>query len=188
MVPQSSHSIRQNHARLSRRKVGARWTRTASWCSCLVRPGKTRPATTNCAHAHLLERHHHLSSFARLLRFSIACCCSHAPPPCSSRLDALSAPRAGKGTQCAKIVEAYGWQHLSTGDILRAEVAAGSELVRQAEGRLGVQNFQLWPWFNELRATTVASQPTSVSCCCTGAAGCRDYGGWGNGAHQPRAR
>ena len=40
--------------------------------------------------------------------------------------------RAGKGTQCAKIVETYGWQHLSAGDLLRAEVAAGSELVRTA--------------------------------------------------------
>jgi len=40
----------------------------------------------------------------------------------------LGAPGAGKGTQCAKIVEHYGWNHLSTGDLLRQEVAAGSEL------------------------------------------------------------
>ncbi len=31
----------------------------------------------------------------------------------------VGGPGAGKGTQCAKIVEKYGCQHLSTGDILR---------------------------------------------------------------------
>ena len=41
----------------------------------------------------------------------------------------LGAPGSGKGTQCARIVETYGWQHLSAGDLLRQEVAAESELV-----------------------------------------------------------
>jgi hypothetical protein len=44
----------------------------------------------------------------------------------------LGAPGAGKGTQCARIVQEFGWQHLSTGDLLRAEVAAGTPLVSQA--------------------------------------------------------
>jgi hypothetical protein len=36
---------------------------------------------------------------------------------------------SGKGTQCAKIVEKYGWKHFSAGDLLRAEVASGSDQV-----------------------------------------------------------
>jgi adenylate kinase len=38
----------------------------------------------------------------------------------------LGGPGAGKGTQCAKLVEAYGFTHLSAGDLLREEVASGS--------------------------------------------------------------
>lgn len=33
----------------------------------------------------------------------------------------LGAPGAGKGTQCEKIVNEYGYVHLSAGDLLRAE-------------------------------------------------------------------
>ncbi|XP_043941765.1 UMP-CMP kinase [Protopterus annectens] len=40
----------------------------------------------------------------------------------------LGGPGAGKGTQCVKIVETYGFTHLSAGDLLRAERARpGSE-------------------------------------------------------------
>jgi len=37
-------------------------------------------------------------------------------------------PGAGKGTQAVKIAEKYNWQHVSTGDILRAEVSQGTPL------------------------------------------------------------
>ncbi|KAL2644136.1 hypothetical protein R1flu_011723 [Riccia fluitans] len=38
----------------------------------------------------------------------------------------LGGPGSGKGTQCAKIVDTYGFLHLSAGDLLRAEINSGS--------------------------------------------------------------
>lgn len=43
----------------------------------------------------------------------------------------LGGPGSGKGTQCAKIVEQFGFSHFSTGDLLRAEVAAGTDKGKQ---------------------------------------------------------
>ncbi|KAL0965502.1 hypothetical protein UPYG_G00282160 [Umbra pygmaea] len=39
----------------------------------------------------------------------------------------VGGPGSGKGTQCEKVVAKYGYTHLSSGDLLRAEVASGSE-------------------------------------------------------------
>ena len=41
-------------------------------------------------------------------------------------------PGAGKGTQAALMVEKYDLRHISTGDLLRREIKAGTELGRQA--------------------------------------------------------
>lgn len=38
----------------------------------------------------------------------------------------VGGPGSGKGTQCERIVKKYGFTHLSTGDLLRAEVQAGT--------------------------------------------------------------
>ncbi len=45
----------------------------------------------------------------------------------------LGPPGAGKGTQAQRIVKSEGVVHLSTGDILRAAIAADSEVGRKAE-------------------------------------------------------
>ncbi len=40
-------------------------------------------------------------------------------------------PGSGKGTQCEKIVSKFGYTHLSSGDLLRAEVQSGSDRGKQ---------------------------------------------------------
>ena len=40
---------------------------------------------------------------------------------------------SGKGTQAKRISEAYGIPHIATGDILRAAMAAGTELGRKVK-------------------------------------------------------
>ncbi len=49
------------------------------------------------------------------------------------RVVLLGAPGAGKGTHCKRIADRYGVVHLSSGDILRRERAAGTELGKKAQ-------------------------------------------------------
>ena len=49
------------------------------------------------------------------------------------RLVILGRQGSGKGTQAIRIAETFGCIHISTGDMLRAAVAAGTELGQQAE-------------------------------------------------------
>ncbi|MBQ2779579.1 MAG: adenylate kinase [Bacteroidaceae bacterium] len=66
----------------------------------------------------------------------------------------FGAPGSGKGTQSERIVEKYGIDHISTGDVLRAEIAAGSELGKTAKGL--IDNGQLIP--DELMVSILASK------------------------------
>ena len=49
------------------------------------------------------------------------------------RLVILGRQGSGKGTQCARLMESFGPVHVSTGDMLRAAVATGTEFGRQGE-------------------------------------------------------
>ena len=40
----------------------------------------------------------------------------------------IGAPGSGKGTQANRLIAEHGFKHVSTGDLLRSEVASGSEL------------------------------------------------------------
>lgn len=55
----------------------------------------------------------------------------------------FGAPGSGKGTQSARLVEKYGLNHISTGDVLRAEIKNGTELGKIAKGY--IDNGQLIP-------------------------------------------
>jgi len=75
------------------------------------------------------------------------------------RIVLLGAPGAGKGTQCRRVAEQYGVVHLSSGDILRAERAEGSDLGRQAQGYM--DSGQLVPdeLIVEMMAGAIAKAP-----------------------------
>lgn len=46
----------------------------------------------------------------------------------------FGAPGSGKGTQSEILIERYGFEHVSTGDLLRAAIKAGTELGQTAKG------------------------------------------------------
>lgn len=49
-------------------------------------------------------------------------------------------PGSGKGTQSEKLIQRYGLTHISTGDVLRSEIASGSELGKIADSYISKGN------------------------------------------------
>ena len=52
----------------------------------------------------------------------------------------FGAPGSGKGTYSARLVEAFKLDHISTGDVLRAEIKNGTELGKIAQGYIDQGN------------------------------------------------
>ncbi len=46
----------------------------------------------------------------------------------------LGAPGSGKGTQASRLVSELGYNHISTGELLRKEIKSGSELGQRVQG------------------------------------------------------
>ena len=65
----------------------------------------------------------------------------------------FGAPGSGKGTQSDLMIQKYGFGHISTGDVLRAEIKNGTELGKTAKGY--IDNGQLIP--DELMVNILAS-------------------------------
>lgn len=65
----------------------------------------------------------------------------------------FGAPGSGKGTQSEKLIDKYGLGHISTGDVLRAEIKKGSELGKTA--KTYIDKGQLIP--DELMVSILAS-------------------------------
>ena len=65
----------------------------------------------------------------------------------------FGAPGSGKGTQSDLMIKKYGFNHISTGDVLRNEIKNGTELGKTAKGY--IDNGQLIP--DELMVSILAS-------------------------------
>ena len=65
----------------------------------------------------------------------------------------FGAPGSGKGTQSDKMIEKYGFEHISTGDVLRSEIKNGTELGKTAKSY--IDQGQLIP--DELMVNILAS-------------------------------
>ena len=57
-------------------------------------------------------------------------------------------PGAGKGTQSKLLIDKYGLIHLSTGDILRSEIAEGTKLGLEAKSIMDRGDLVSWILYN----------------------------------------
>lgn len=75
----------------------------------------------------------------------------------------FGAPGSGKGTQSELLMQKYGFKHISTGDVLRAEIKAGTDLGHTAQNY--ISQGQLIP--DDLMIQILASTYDSL-CPCEG--------------------
>jgi len=72
----------------------------------------------------------------------------------------LGGPASGKGTQCAKLVEEFGYTHISTGDLMRAEMSKGTKTgdsIKKIVAKGGLVPFELTV---ELLISALISNPS----------------------------
>ncbi len=68
-------------------------------------------------------------------------------------------PGAGKGTHAAPMVKKYKLKHISTGELLRSEIAAGTELGKQAQALIEKGDFVPDVVVEGMIANTFAANP-----------------------------
>ncbi|XP_057749006.1 UMP-CMP kinase isoform X1 [Arachis stenosperma] len=70
---------------------------------------------------------HNAASASAVSRFATVAPLQEKDGRCPFITFVLGGPGSGKGTQCIKIVETFGFKHLSAGDLLRREMVSNSE-------------------------------------------------------------
>eukprot|EP00658_Telonema_sp_P-2_P081802 TRINITY_DN8485_c0_g3_i1.p1 TRINITY_DN8485_c0_g3~~TRINITY_DN8485_c0_g3_i1.p1 ORF type:complete len:280 (-),score=96.57 TRINITY_DN8485_c0_g3_i1:302-1141(-) len=76
------------------------------------------------------------------------------------RLAIYAPPAGGKGTQCANITDKYGVVQFSTGDALRAQVKAGTEIGKKAKGFMDAGQLVPNDVIEEVIKSTIEEDPS----------------------------
>ncbi|MBZ5590168.1 MAG: adenylate kinase [Acidobacteriia bacterium] len=76
----------------------------------------------------------------------------------------LGPPGAGKGTQAKRIAAAFELLHISTGDLLRDEVAKGTNLGQEAKGRMNRGELVPDELVGKMLAKRLHSQQAALGC------------------------
>lgn len=72
-------------------------------------------------------------------------------------------PASGKGTQCEKIIEEFGFTHISTGDLMRVEMAKGTPLGEKIKGIVAQGGLVPFEITVELLINGLIANPSKVS-------------------------
>src|ERR1017187_5110392 len=100
----------------------------------------------------------------------------------------LGAPGAGKGTQAKELVKLWGIPQISTGDLLRANVAQGTELGRTAKEIMGRGELVPDSLVNEMVAVRLQQPDTANGYILDGFPRTLGQAGWLDGRLAERAK